>query len=230
MLINPYYSGVIPKNFPKIYDDIAKYYDRLFDMTVSDYAMGDYGTTPRFNFEENIRVTLKDIYYYIDFLYDNGPSTIIDVGCGECIWKKWYPNIIGFDPKPSKYSAADFIDYFDEEFSKNHTKHWDCGMALNSIHFIPWDKVPDQINAAMNMVNDRFLFTFNFAMIHQTPSSDRMVVIKLFDDIIKSLDYNIILIDYPDLNPTASEKNIEFSWDGINGDVRFILEHKKHER
>ena len=156
LLINEYYSGVKFKNFTNLDQQISEHYDRLYDTVV------DFHVTPRYLYETGIKIGFRDIFYYIDMLYDNNPDDVIDVGCGECIWKRWFPRIIGFDPNTNEFSQQDFVDFFDEDFSNGHTKHYHNGMALNSVHFISWDDLEVQIDRAMNIVRERFLFTFNF--------------------------------------------------------------------
>lgn len=222
MLINPYTTDITLKNFPMLYGKISKHYDLLYD-TIPD---ADYqNTTTRFRLECGKKIGFRDIFYYINLLYDNKPASIIDVGCGECVWKQWFPDIIGFDPEPSKWSKADFVDVFDEAFSVGHIKNYDCGMALNSIHFIDWVDIFNQITLAMNIVKDRFLFTFNFGVITNKPDVPLPELILLFDEIIKSLNYKIILLDYPYLRSTPDIADSTYHWGHINGHVRFILEH-----
>jgi hypothetical protein len=73
----------------------------------------------------------------------------------------------------------------------------------------------------MNIVNDRFLFTFNFEQVRAKPTRSVRELIPLFDNIIASLDYEIVLLDYPILRGCPPYQA------GLNGDVRFILSHKK---
>jgi hypothetical protein len=150
---------------------------------------------------------------------------VVDVGCGECIWKKWFPNIIGFDPNRNEFSQQDFVDYFDQQFSTTHTQHYDCGIALNSLHFIKWDNISKQIDLAMNIVKREFLFTFNFNQIANKPTVPLAELIVLFSDILNSLNYKITLLDYPCLRG-ISERDLN-NWAYINGHVRFILSHKE---
>jgi hypothetical protein len=126
--INPYEPGIKLKNFPDLYDDLSSH----FDLFVDTYVV----TSVKFSYFK--RIGFKDIFYYINLLYDNDPYSIIDVGCGECFWKDYFPKIIGFDidTEPtvlSEYAKPDFFDYFNENFSEKHAKRYDCGMALNSI-------------------------------------------------------------------------------------------------
>ena len=155
-MINYYTPGKPFTNFPDLDTRIKQHYDRLFDTVV------DFDITPRYFYETGLKIGFRDVFYYIDQLYSNQSDSIIDVGCGECIWKKWFPNIIGFDPKPNEFTQQDFVDYFDADFSAGHTKYYDSGMALNSLHYIEWQDISKQIDLAMNIVKKHFLFTFNF--------------------------------------------------------------------
>jgi len=220
MLINPYTPDINFKNFTNLDVDILKYYDRLFDTAV------DFDFTPRYRLELGLKIGFRDIFYYIDLLYNNNPESVIDVGCGECIWKNWFPNIIGFDPYPSSaWSKADFVDFFDEDFSIGHAQWYDCGMALNSLHFIDWDFVPKQIDLAMNIVKQQFLFTFNFNQIKNKPNVPELI--PLFDNMLKSSNYEIVLVDYP-VQRGVLQRQIDDSA-FINGHVRFILSHKNKD-
>ena len=207
------------KNFPNLDTEINKHYNKVFDTATT------YNITPRYLFEVGLKIGFRDIFYYIDTLYDHRPESVIDVGCGECIWKNWFPNITGFDPNTNEFSQQDFVDYFDADFSQHHYKTYDSGMALNSLHFVEWADVGNQIDLAMNIVKDRFLFTFNFQWLRNKPDVNSKELISLFDDIINSLDYEIILIDYPELR--GFEELIMSKSAFINGHVRFILAHKE---
>jgi hypothetical protein len=220
MMINPYSPSKIFTNFADLDARLQQHYDRVFDTVV------DYEISPRYFYESGLKIGFRDVFYYIDQLYNTNPSCVIDVGCGECTWKKWFPNIIGFDPNHNEFSQQDFVDFFDLDFSKGHTNWYDSGMALNSLHFVPWDYLPKQIELAMNIVKKHFLFTFNFNMIKNVPAhSSHENLIPKFDQLLQSLDYDIVLLDYPCLRGIPNNKLSH--WAHTNGHVRFILSHKK---
>jgi hypothetical protein len=220
MLINPYTPSSTFKNFTTLDKDIGEYYDRVY------HSIMDYDEiSPRYFYETGLKIAFRDAFYYIDLLYDDNPQTVIDVGCGECVWKKWFPNIIGFDPRINEFSLQDFVDDFDEDFSKRHTKLYDCGLAFNSLHFILWDDIVKQIDLAMNIVNDKFLFTFNLDAMKTSPSVNISAKIKMFKKILESTAYNLIMFDSPlhrGLNDIQLKRTQVF-----NGTVRFILQHPK---
>lgn len=217
ILINEYNSERKFKNFVDLDQRLSKHYDRIFD-TVTTYEI-----SPRFFYESGLKIGFRDIFYYIDMLYDNNPDTVIDVGCGECIWKRWFPRIIGFDPNTNEFSQQDFVDFFDKSFSKGHTKHYHNGMALNSVHFISWNDIEVQINQVMNIVRERFLFTFNFNSMTNLPTSTMSDRVREFYSRLTKMNYKIIMFDAPVLRG-IDEKLIN-NWAHVNGTVRFILEH-----
>lgn len=216
--VNAYYPNVALRNFPQLTADIETYYDMLFDTVLPDII------TPRYVYEHGKKVGFRDIFYYIDMLYDNNPQTVIDVGCGECIWKRWFPNIIGFDPNINQFSQADFVDIFDADFAAGHQQQYDVGMALCSIHFIEWDFVPTQIKLAMSIVKDRFLFTFNFHQLQNKPNVSFNEQVEIFYQMVESTNFKILMFD----EPTARDESLEQTehWFYTNGTVRFMLGYK----
>ena len=218
-MINPYYSGIAFKNFPELETDIARRYDRVYDTVVG------FEISPRYFYESGLKIGFRDIFYYIDYLYNTQPTSVIDVGCGECIWKNWFPNITGFDPNSNEFSQQDFVDFFDKDYSQGHAGNYHSGMALNSLHFIDWEDIPEQLDLAMNIVQHQFLFTFNFNVIRNKPTSTLSELIVLFDAILAASKYKIVLLDYPSLRG-ISEHDLN-NWSHMNGHVRFILSHKE---
>ena len=186
---------------------------------------------PRFWIYKSI--AFRNIFYYIDLIYKNNPSNVIDIGCGECIWKKYYPNIIGLDTHTTEYTKPDIGDFFDSDFSSNNKKQYECGMALGSLHFNEWKNIRKIIIDAMNIVSDRFLFTFNFDRLNEHSSTDTTISsltdiekVKYIKDILNALPYGIIMLDY------ANFKNNDMchTFEKIcNGHIRFILEHLSEE-
>lgn len=217
ILINPYDGNVKFKNYSNLDQQIKTHYDKVFDTVVMDYEI-----SPRYIYETGLKIAFRDIFYYIDMLYDNNPENIIDVGCGECMWKNWFPRIIGFDPNINEYSQQDFVDYFDKDFSSGHTNSYHNGMALNSIHFISWHDINKQIDLAMNIVKERFLFTFNFVVMNDVPNVPMEQQILEFHSVLTKLPYKIIMFDAPLLRGIP-EKKVR-GWAFINGTVRFMLE------
>ncbi len=230
-LINPYDKSSKFTNFLDLDEKISKYYDIIHDHGSEINSLYKL-ISPRYIYESGLKVSFRDIFYYIDLLYNNDPKTIIDVGCGECIFKNWFPNIIGFDPEPSKFSSADFVDYFDEDFVKGHKNLYNGAMAINSIHFVPWTQLKDQIELAMELVkkNSRFLFTFNFGILDDWSGPDCRIAkgsmddkFEYFSNMLDSMTYKKILVESPYLKGMSLE-DLKIYSAFLNGTVRIILE------
>ena len=119
-LINPYYPNAPLKNFSDLDEKLNYYYDYI-----SDYdpipPNWPSGVTPRAKMGD-FRATSRDIFYYISWLYDNNPESVIDYGCGECHWKKWFPNIFGVDLVAWNHSKMDLIIEPNKFISESNNK------------------------------------------------------------------------------------------------------------
>jgi hypothetical protein len=208
-LINPYYSGVPIKNFGELDEKLNQYYDYISDFDPRPRGW-PINVTTRAQ-QGDFRSTARDIFYYISWLYDNNPESVIDFGCGECFWKKWFPNIFGVDIIKYPYSKMDLVIEPAQFIAENQNK-FNCGMALNSIHFGNLEKVTDNIHKCMTLIksNGRFLFTINVTMIEGIQTT---IINDLYSS-IKNMPYNILLLDIPE----------QVAHHHINGTIRFILE------
>lgn len=223
-IINEYTSDKQIKNFPELENKIKEYYD----LVISD--LSNPIMTPRGIFEH--RIAFKDIFYYIDFLYENNPQSVIDVGCGDNLFKKWFPNITGADVKNwTTFVEPDII--IDENFYRINKEKFDCGLALNSYHFHGFSNSLRNIENAMELIktNGRFLFTINYEAFpnfrngydeKKSQTSDLLKRYLSYDekiyDYFESSKYKIILFD-----PIVT-RGYEINQNYINGNTRFILE------
>jgi hypothetical protein len=76
-------------------------------------------------------------FYYLKFLEEINPSSIADVGCGWNVFKKYIPNITGFDVLGTH---ADIIEKYDQTFIANHAQEFDAAFAIN-IQAVTWDTI-----------------------------------------------------------------------------------------
>ena len=74
-------------------------------------------------------------FYYLNFLEEINPKIIADVGCGWNIFKKYIPNIVGFDVLGTH---ADFIEKYDSNFIEKYYQHFDAAFAIN-VQAVTWD-------------------------------------------------------------------------------------------
>jgi hypothetical protein len=116
------------------------------------------------------------------------------------------------------YSKMDLVIH-PAQFIANNQNKFNCGMALNSIHFYNLEKVTDNIRKCMTLIksNGRFLFTINVSMIQDVSHFEEGWKTAITNDLynnIKNMPYNILLLDIP------KQEHRPY----INGDIRFILE------
>ena len=221
-LINPYYTNVPIKNFSDLDEKLNYYYDYISDYDPRP-PHWPRGVSPRALLGD-FRSTSRDIFYYISWLYDNNPESVIDFGCGECYWKKWFPNIFGVDIDTKDYSKMDLVIDPDQFIAENQNK-FDCGMALNSIHFGNLSTVINNIHNCMMLIKPlgRFLFTINIRMLKMfSKDSEEDMKTANIDNLyknIKNMPYNIVLLDVP-----KEDVQLNGSIRLLNGSIRFILE------
>jgi hypothetical protein len=78
-------------------------------------------------------------FYYLEFLTNQNPSVIYDLGCGWNIFKKYIPNIIGIgeeDPK-SQYYFADIHGRVDPNYVEQHQNYFESVFSICALHFRP---------------------------------------------------------------------------------------------
>jgi hypothetical protein len=233
-LIQPYYPNAPFECFTNLDQSLDDYFDFIYDTTFP------FTVSPRFFYQSSIKFTLRDTYWYIDKLYKSNPSLVIDLGCGECEWKRWFPNITGIDTTNNPWTMADIIGPVDNKFFKENQNKFDCGMSLNAVFLgwnTEWHSIVDQIHSMMGLVKDRFLFTatVNPQYISKLPEdlqspSNYNLLMRKFVDIISDSNYELELLDIPS---HRDGDNWSFNWNAVDFrrpphcNIRFILKHKK---
>lgn len=78
-------------------------------------------------------------FYYLQFLLDRNPATIVDLGCGWNVFKRYIPNIVGIgaEPPDSEFYFADKHAVVNDAFVKEHANCFEAAFAICSLHFHP---------------------------------------------------------------------------------------------
>lgn len=229
-LINPYSENSKFINFPTLDKDLKNHFDYIY------HSYFPYTVSPRFFYQSGHKFTLRDMYWYIDRLYDCAPSSIVDVGCGECEWKRWFPNIFGVDYNNNPWSMVDLVREVNDKFFEEYEGRFDAGMNLNGILGITtsWNGLSDHIEKFMSLVKKRCLFTVVLNSISNVPphlllADNYNLFVREFVDILESLSYNLVLLDIPSHREGAkweiNYNTVVFSRPPHNN-IRFILEHQ----
>jgi len=152
-------------------------------------------------------IFVYSIFYYIDMLLECNPKIILDVGCGNNVFKKYIPQIVGLDPI---YKDADIHGYFNDDFVSKHIGEYDCAMAIQSIHQVSLLKFIDRINQFGKIIKPggRGIFSTNLGrLVSRTEPHEFAQIfdlsrpVTIFDYYcyikkeLEKLDYRIIAAD-----------------------------------
>ena len=209
--------------FKKLKEDYKYLYSDKIDIRV---PYEDQAKTVRHRLNDS-SIFLYSACYYLEFLIEKNPQVIADVGCGENLFKKYLPNIVGFDKTP----WADVQEWFDDDFVLNHTDEFDCAFAINALHFISLVEVKNQINKFGKILKKggRGFVTLNLKRLLENTEPHEYH--KLFDlnkkltlddyrnyltKELTSTDYKILVLDL-----VFDEVLID---DWFNGNIRIVFE------
>lgn len=215
MLLNNYTPDSQFTTFTDLDQRLSDYYD----VVVTDIDIPK--STPRYRYESGLKIGFRDIFWYIDQLYSAQPADVVDIGCGENVFKKWFPNLTGVDSDEYPYGGPDIVAFFDTDYAKSNQERWDSGMALGALHYCHWRDLEQQIENAMTVVKKNFLFTLNFDQMMALPTTDLDRLVERMYSIITSLNYSLVMFDSPRLRGHNWQGRGYFN---CNGSVRFILE------
>jgi hypothetical protein len=142
------YENKIKKMFG---DDILLIYDlvtvlnekkSLFETPREDWVFKKFSVIP---------------LWYLNFLIEQKPATIVDIGCGANLFKPVIKTLFdidvhGIDPRNGN-PAADENDFFDSIFSKGHVDMYKSAFSINALHFIPLSDFSTRVNEFYNVIS-----------------------------------------------------------------------------
>jgi hypothetical protein len=150
--MNTYDSSEFEQHSKKLKYDLAM--QELFgEDVVLNYEFYKFDTPRKTALAKNFSMIPL---WYLQFLVDDFPARIVDIGCGDNILKlvikKLYNlNCYGIDPTPGN-QAADEFDFFDSKFSQGHTEAYKSVFSINALHFVPLASLSNQIKEFHNVV------------------------------------------------------------------------------
>jgi hypothetical protein len=186
-------------------------------------------TTSR-QFLEDYRILDIIPYYYIKFLLETNPKSILDLGCGINVFKDYLPGVIGVDA--DEKSLCDVVDHFDQEYAQGHKYNYDSVISINAIHFAPINTIAERLKwvAGLAKTGGRVFVSFNLET--WLMYSDKETIQSLFgnvltfDAVVNYVDAQIsdtgldfIVKDWPILH-TNEHSTIR---DDLNGNIRLVF-------
>jgi hypothetical protein len=198
-----------------------------FDTLVTPF-MDNVLSTPRLVALESDTSFSVAPLYYLDFLLEKNPTSIIDIGCGANIFKRIIPCVHGIDPIPDN-SAADEIGSFDNEFSQAHKDEYESVFSINAIHFISLIDFEKRMLEFINIVKPggRGFVTFNVTRMLERTSKEEFQ--QLFGDTVVDIqtitDYVRDVIQNISVKFLVIDLYIDKEMNEImNGNIRLVFE------
>jgi hypothetical protein len=147
--INPYNQEAFSKKFveTELYQQLVKDYDNVrFEKFFKDWR------TPRQT--HALRQFTAVPFYYLEFLTQQNPAVIYDLGCGWNIFKKYIPNIIGVGAEhpDSGFYYADIHDYVDDVYIAGHQNFFESVFSINALHFVPLSRLQQRVLDFYSMI------------------------------------------------------------------------------
>lgn len=164
-----------------------------------------FSPTPR---EHNLiyKILVLDAFRIYDYLEENGLLPIYDIGCGMNMFANFY-DVVGLDIV-HPVDCLNLNHYirmkpFDQAFASEYANQFPSAVAINSLHFIPANKISDRIYDFASVIKPGGIgyITFNLEMVYNNTNTEFLMNNELFypakakqylDGIVSSLDLNII--------------------------------------
>ena len=215
------------KNFLSSFND-SWYFEKLKKFNHEGYTKTLKTFVPRDTFD----LYDKEIYYYLDFIFQKNPEIIYDIGCGNNFFKKLFEEkvkIIGINPDFNGFTNenADLKISF-EDFTKIYINKIKFAFAINSLHFINPLLFKKRLLHFISIFSTggRGFITFNIQRLHEkrklyhceNPNDVAVYIEKILNNLEKELHNKIKFIL---LENTSSKSNYD---DPINGNIRIIFD------
>lgn len=221
--------GAVELNFDTVFDTEGHREDRKFKNTSTEVFANTTSRWRWLEYDNQWRVFSMVPFYYLKWLQEINPDLMLDVGCGANYFKSIWPNIHGVDLPPWGKNLDEHA-HFDDNYCSQNKERWQCAFSINSLHFVPVDKVAERILqfASMLKPKGRGFISFNLARVLDS-TFDQSRLIDLFgtesptanqlseymNHTIKNLPLNFLCID----------NLIVQSFDeGLNGNLRLVFE------
>lgn len=221
-LLNPYSSEEFELHFPQspLYPRALEFAKRSSELALKLHGENfrvDYGfdIQPQHYMTARLRLNAASmsVFYYIERLLEKNPTQVIDVGCGENLFKSVIDGLYGIDPI---FPQADEQVEFNSVWATEHENKFDAAMAINSLHFNHLDQFETYIKDFAKIIKPggRGFITFNLPRLIENNSTTFEQAAIECNKVIRDLDLNYIIVD-------QNYHNVECK---ANGNIRLVFE------
>ena len=224
--INPYNKEKFFKEFSST--DTYKKLVQDFDFVSFDWYLSikktDYTARQLLGDRTNPYTRFSAVtFYYLNFLLEQNPETIYDLGCGWNIFKKYIPNLIGVgaeDPA-MPYFYADIHDFVDDNFIQGHQNYFESLFSINALHFHPLSNFSTIVNNFYSMLtpHGRGFLALNLQRMidrdHRFQTSSKEEIMQFLKDQFSNLSHiNFLVVD---IQPDPIDE-------ALDGNVRLVMQ------
>ena len=221
--INEYNEHLFCKRFKQthLYQQLKKDFGKVvFDKNWSSHFAS---VTPRQSAAESVFSAVP--FYYLEFLCQNNPSKLYDIGCGWNIFKKYIPNIIGIGAEApnSNHFYADIHDVVNDNFVQGHQGFFESAFSINALHFHPMRDLQKIVRDFIFMLRPQgigFLALNSQRMLEREPSRFRSFTSHDLDryvrDQLNSIDTNWLVFDV----------DLSMLDEYMNGNIRLVMQKR----
>lgn len=220
LIVDPYDREQFENYFPTspLFDRAQLFIQQSLDLAIAKHRDNfkiDYGfdSHPRNYLTARLRMNTASmsVFYYLERLIENNPSSVIDVGCGHNLFKSVIPNLWGIDPV---YNEADEQASFDYQYSLDHAEQYDAALAVNSLHFYTLSEFRSSLENFARIIKPggRGFITFNLSRLAGSKNFDS--VVDYVNNILRAWPVKYLIVD----------QDYQMRECRVNGNLRIVFE------
>ena len=166
-------------------------------------------------------------FYYVNFLLEQEPEEIIDLGCGPNFFKDIIPGVVGIDPVGE---WADITDMFDDEFLKGHYESFASVLSIDALHFLPITQFVDRVEQFYSTIkpggrgylslNAKRMVEFSMHKAEELFGTPSPTAKQTQEYVCNAIDTQLQHIDFLVCDVMITEKFDEM----IDGNIRIVMQ------
>ena len=220
---NVYDSTQFKKQFEStdVCCNVSKDFDNLWwDQKIKFFD----SLTPRYAVSTNNVGFSMIPFYYLQPLLEKNPISIVDLGCGANMFKKYIPNIIGIDAPTGQICYPDIESRVDPEYIKTHQNYFESVFSINALHFRPLTELRLVYEEFISMVSPggRGFLSVNLQRLidKETTVIDELVV----DGKVNYEYYVRTQLDNLPCKYLIFDVNLDIIDEWLDGNIRLVFE------
>ena len=158
-------------------------------------------------------------FYYLGFLLAQRPESVADIGCGGNHFKKYIPQITGYDVNP----RADVKAFFDASFARDNEGKFDAAFSICSIHYVSIDLLEQRVSNFAKIIKPggRGFVAMNYQRLLDSTSDPKSTVetIQQIRTALNNVNVKCLVLDI--LATQDSDTHDSF----LDGNIRFVFEN-----